>query len=272
MEKSGDVDYNGMKIPYFMYQIDLTGVNQDEIEIEDTFDSCMQVYTENRYQAPRIFDKDWQNPVVGTVVSSETNGDKTTVRMRFNPPKRDGEYDFRYFIQYNLVPRDLEGLNELRNLAAKENGHKLINTARWMNKTSSAEATYTYVTDSVGKSETNPPTKENNYTGTFKIVLNKGRVTYGDESYLDVYDFMTNLALVKDSVRVTYFDGENTSEPERITPIWDGGQGAWKFTIRNGVQADITYDAKVVGIMGKVNYSNYVSFWGYKSDVGRKET
>ncbi|MBQ4483259.1 MAG: hypothetical protein II966_08515, partial [Lachnospiraceae bacterium] len=270
---AGEGTFEGIYVPFYAtFNVDLTGVNEDEIEIEDTFDSCLEVFDADPRQAPRIFDKDWHNPVVGTITHSETNGDKTTVKMKFNPPKRDGEYDFRYFVQYTLIPKGEEGLNKLRNLAAMENGHKITNTAKWKGKSSSAETTYTYVTDSVGKSETNPPTEQNNWTGTFKIVLNKGRVTYGDESYLDVYDFMTNLALVKDSVRVTYFDGETTSEPERLIPIWDGGQGAWKFTIRNGVQADITYDAKVVGIMGKVNYSNYVSFWGYKSDVGHKET
>lgn len=273
--QSSDVDYNGMKVPVFKYTISLTGVNQDEIEIEDTFDSCMEIYNEDNDQAPLIRDGSWSwdTRKRGTVVSSERNGDKTTVKIRFNEvPKVNGGYDTKYFVSYTLVPKGEEGLNELRNLAAKENGHKLINTAKWMGKTSSAEATYTYVTDSVGKTETNPPTAENNWTGTFKIVLNKGRVTYGNEDYLDVYDFMTNLSLVKDSVQVVYYDGVNTSAPEKLTPVWDSVQGAWKFTIRNGVQADITYDAKVVGIIGKVNYSNYVTFWGYKSDVGRKET
>ena len=291
---SETVEIDGVSYPAYKYHVEFTGVNDATLDdgklvFTDVFPEYFTLYdqtgdtqrsgwgknqlTSNKHIWLMYNDNGWFNwneRVQGEAVISE-EGDNCKATITIDVPKKGNDYYDTYAVEYWLIPDGAEGLQALREQSAYNGGYEFENTAGWSGKTSSATSRYDYVTDSVSKECTEEPSLENDYVGTFKVTVNRGGITYGNQDYLDVYDYMTNLKPVKEEpIQITYSDGD--SETVRGW-TWDTDKGAWKFTIKNGVTAEIVYKAKVIGSIGqKVDYSNYVTFFGYESSKTHGET
>lgn len=306
------VTIDGTEYPIYKYRVELTGVNEaflmnGKLELTDTFPGFFTIYEDDTdtsvdYAGRSASDKHiWirdqyngDSKVQGEVTGITDDGQEKTATISVRVPRTiqgndltpsgiysSGDFFERYYVTYWLIPDGPEGLQALREACAHgDNGvYEIINNAEWEGKTASAKTTYTYKDGSVGKNETIKPTLENHYVGEYTIVLNSGMIYYGGdlgEDTLDVYDKMTNLKLIateQDPVRVKYTDKDGTVSTGILNPSWDADRASWKFSIRNGVMAEITYKAQVIGTYGQeVEYSNEVSFFGYKNDIGKHET
>ena len=309
---SSTVNIDGVDYPIFEYSVKLTGVNPATLDdgklvLTDTFPSFMKIYendsdtdlesnwhgpADNRYE--RMIPK-WNAPGHISIlrwesgdydreygeVSYSDSGDEREAVITIDVPNNNGEYNSQYFVKYWLIPDGPDGLQKLREEAARSDRgiYEIVNNAEWGGKSSTAKSTYTYREGSVGKNETVKPTLENHYIGEYTIVLNSGMIYYGGdlgEDMLEVYDKMTNLKLIANEnnpVRVKYTAPDGTVSNGTLNAAWDADRGAWRFNILNGVKAEITYKAQVIGTYGQeVEYSNEVSFFGYKSDIGEHQT
>ncbi|MCR4924162.1 MAG: hypothetical protein K5931_09180, partial [Lachnospiraceae bacterium] len=263
---------DGVNYPFFKYEVVLRGVKEDTVVIEESFNSLLKLaktdkdntwiigVTNNNYTYA------WEKRLGLESYEIDETGATTKARLTFKVPKNDdGSYHDTYKISYVLAPKSVDALNEMKVEAVKNNGYIITNTASWSGLTSTVTNKYTYNTSgaAVGKNEIEKPTKENGYTGKYMISVNKEGLKYGNQDYLDIYDIMTNLKLVNtaDKPVIATYDDNST---EILSPVWDSDQGGWKFQIKNGHRADITYYAKVIGEDGQtVKYSNAVSFFGY---------
>ena len=235
-------------LPYYKYELILSGVSGD-ITINEAFDnSILDFYEPDYTDAGHIYggDQYYQGTDSGHVVSYDSAA-KTMKVSGSNLAKDKGNYYGYYRIVYYLKVKDAAALKALQQKAQNEGGTTTIeNTATWDTITSN-KVTSNYSYEGVTKETIHGPEKEEDgftYV-TYKIVFNPSAVKLGETDTLTATDEFSNLSIVYDSITAT--------PSENVT--WDVRSNTAIFTIPNETAVTITYKAKVLGT-GSVPVSN----------------
>ena len=248
---------------WFRYTLVLSGVTEEPINIEDTFDTNLLEVATDRASAWYHFvifgGHQWSQDNGRTSVNYSDTPTGISITANTVPRQPDGEFYPYYKITYYLRLKDGVDLHEL----AVENGgtFDLTNTAKWGDH----ESSYTYRTkyDYLNKEILQRASSENRNV-IYKITFNpeKGEVSGGDpitltdrlNEYLSV-DY-TSIRIVTDPANVTIPYSFSGDGPETVAT----------YTIPDSTAVTITYSAMVVG-NGPVAYKNTVTANGETKEV-----
>ncbi len=276
-------DESGAVLPVFMYEIDLSGVNEDSFTLTDTFDtSILKAYV------PASFDwgKDPFYIYGGTqYYTTERKGDhevahlETSTGLEFvvdssSLPMNGEEYYSNYHLTYYLTVRDAAALKRLNTLAANsENGvYTVVNTAEWDTRTATEDFDWSY--EGLDKEMTSPESAleaiDQDIVLDFRITLNPGGLIINGGDPVEMVDSFENISIIYDSITAT--------PPDGVT--WDFSGNVATFTIPDATKVVITYSARVtfetIGEIGDtviVSFENTATMMGfsdhYENDASR---
>ena len=231
-------EIDGVNYPVFNYRLRLEGLDKyqgEAFKITDKFDATQLKLVDD--PKPNVSGKQ-------TLKIEQQNGEITFEMKTADLPKdSSGNLLSVYYLDYSLIPTSREALDAINTNPA---GLQVSNTATWGPVTTKAvDADYVY--EPLTKEIAEKPTLSNNYTATFRIVVNSGGLDIGEGLVLK--DDMTNLRLKPETLTMTPDDFQ-------YRPVYK--DGSLTMNISNKQKVEITYQAKVIG-EDLVNYSNKVS-------------
>ncbi|MBQ6480790.1 MAG: Cna B-type domain-containing protein, partial [Anaerolineaceae bacterium] len=288
VEKSGSNQYNSnnidpveitedgktFELPVYRFEIRISGVTTDTIEITDDFNTnILEVYTGNLTFGNNIYNQITDNLKIyggdniyqiqygeSPVVSSPTaNGAKFTVTV----PKNGENYYTYYKFAYYLKVKNKAAFTELSRLAVTTDPtnrtYTLNNTATFNGVNDDASVTYTY--SPLSKELTNKSSLNNNERrAQYKITYNPtGQEINGGNDITLTDTFSENLVILYNTIE---FDN-----PDAVVTYTVSGYTA-TYVIKDSSPVTITYDAIVIGT-GNLTLTNTVT--AQNSDFGNSE-
>ena len=248
---------------YYFYTLVLSGVTEEPVVIEDTFDTALlEVAGTGTWNDFKIFggnQYDQSNSPTPVNYSDTPNGILITAN---SVPRQDnGEFYPYYKITYYLK---LKAGVDLQALAVENGGqYDLTNTAKWGDHTSS----YTFTTkyDFLNKEILQEASATNRHV-KYKITYNlkKGELNGGEDVQM-IDRLNEHLSIDYTSIKIVT-DPAGIAIPYSLSG--DGPETVATFTIPDSTAVTITYDAMVVG-NGPVNYKNTVEVKGEKKEVDK---
>ena len=248
---------------YYLYTLVLSGVTEEPVVIEDTFDTALlEVAGTGTWNDFKIFggnQYDQSNSPTPVNYSDTPNGILITAN---SVPRQDnGEFYPYYKITYYLK---LKAGVDLQALAVENGGqYDLTNTAKWGDHTSG----YTFTTkyDFLNKEILQEASATNRHV-KYKITYNlkKGELNGGEDVQM-IDRLNKNLSIDYTSIKIVT-DPAGIAIPYSLSG--DGPETVATFTIPDSTAVTITYDAMVVG-NGPVNYKNTVEVKGEKKEVDK---
>ncbi len=262
--KSGSDQYNSNKIdpvevtedekkfelPVYRFEIRISGVTTDTIEITDKFDTdYLEVYTGNPTWGNNIYNVLSDNLKIyggdniyqiyqggNTVTATPTS---SGVTFSTTVPKNGEDYYPYYRFAYYLKVKDKAALTELSRLAVTNNRtFTLENEATFSGVNDEASVTYTY--NPLSKELINKNTLNNNKRrAQYKITYNPTGQLINEGNDITLTDtFNENLVILYDTIE---FDN-----PDAVVTYTVSGYTA-TYVIKDGSPVTITYDAIVIG-------------------------
>lgn len=244
----GTRDVNGVKLPIYRYDVILSNITSDNLEITDNFEtSLLEYYDGGQDDAGYVFGGGtwWQGAKAGSKFSHvETDsGIKINTNascMPHDPNSPTGYYE-KYRFSYYLTVKDATALQTIKNRAAQavdENGnhtgqYKIANSASFKGMTASADVTYGY--KGVKKEITNTNANLNTTDPQFKITLNEAGLKLNNGEPLTVTDTFENLIVDVNSIAVTPSGSAS----------WDMSRNTITFVIPDATKVEITYTGRV---------------------------
>ena len=243
---------------YYKYEIWLTGISQEEINVTDFFDtSIFELVSEqeasqgNLYMHLTLGGGDYPGQADHgriSVLHSDVDGGVmfTTTTM---PKNNDGNYFYNYKITYYVKLK--EGV-DLDQIAADNGGaYTITNKAFWGDhKTEySFEHKYNYLTKELLNENA---IGSDNRTAQYKITINSRGAMLHEGETIEMTDTLSaSLAIDATSIQIVT-DPEGVSVPYRIDYATDAsgqrtGETVVTYTVPDATKVEITYDALVLG-------------------------
>ena len=266
---------DGIELPVYRYEVVVTGVDSDNLTIEDRFDTDLLMYYDaSEYNDPGDIyggNINWQankggkfnrlDTVDGMVISTDASSLPHTAQ--------GGYYDAYRFVYY-LTVKDAAALNTIKErAAASDDGTYAIgNIAKFRDSTDGADITYEY--DGLTKEILTPDDElkkvDEDIWADFRITLNGGGLLLNGGEDLVMTDTVENLSVDINSIRATPSSGVS----------WDMTGNTVTYVIPDGVPVTITYRARVVmsslGDVGEtqhINFSNHAEMKCYREDIDK---
>lgn len=255
---AGTVSVDGTDLPVYRYELVLTGVNKDSLDITDTFDtSILKYYASSAYDAGHIYGGTQYGQYEGNVTfTTSATSSGMTIHVASVPKNANGNYYSHYKLVYYLIVKDKAALNTLKAKALSDKGTAtLSNTAQWDSTSSTAKVTYNY--KPLTKSQT---AFDGNRTATYTVKLNPDGLDIDPHSdTLTMTDVMSdNLFLDVSSIKV--------DPSAHVTYDYDRTTNTLTVTFPDETPVTLTYNA-VVESTGNVNYSNTATLNGSSTTV-----
>lgn len=270
---------NGVKLPVYKYEVVISNVHSDEIEITDDFDTSLLEY----YTGTEGGVESWLSGYIfgGGILSQNTRGGKfsvvytnTGIRITTNTPNVPHDansvtgYYGKYKFVYYLTIKDETALNLLIARAAANDGgvYRIHNSAKYNGISGGTDVAYEYVglkKELLTADEDLIKTDEDIWP-EFRISINDGEQLLNGGEPLTMTDTGTNLSLDITTI---------LAEPsEGVT--WDMTDNTVTYTIPDATRVVITYRARVtmatmpeVGSSQSITFSNRVEMKGYSDEV-----
>lgn len=271
-----DVQFtDGTAYPMYTFRVVVGGVDTDSVTIEDYFDTDLfKIYNPNDHnKAPQFWGgngdpKYAHNEEIENYADltwQEENG-KVTFTAN-NIPKDDKAYYSFYMVEYNLIPKNQEAWDTLKQMALENGGEVILkNKAKYDESESDLDFKYNYnVIDKSSSSETDTDTGIALEKYTIKINPDCLKLNEGDTMTMtDTYS--QNLSVDFGSIKVTAKDKQGNDRSDEVT--WDYRGHVGTFTIPDETYVIITYTARVVGDEGTLQtVSNTAYMEGYFDTV-----
>ena len=252
------VDINGVKYPYYKYNVLFGLINDNNIQLDDTFDtSIFGMYipadTTDEYLVTKGGDT-----IYGTNTSANTRIDyiQTSTGLKFLigsdklAKKTDGSLYKYYSFFYYLMPKDSMALRNLMQNAVDNNGeYKFDNTIKYKNELEAhAQGIYKY--SALNKRQVGEYNPKDG-TVEFEIEVNPDALILNNGDSITLTDTYENMSIIYDSIEVTPSTGVE----------YDASGNSLTFTIPDNKKVTITYkarliyDAAIVGAV-EINYHN----------------
>ncbi|MBR1849137.1 MAG: hypothetical protein IJ791_07890, partial [Lachnospiraceae bacterium] len=265
-DKQGHLEaMDGKGKPVYAYDLILTGVDQDTVVIEDTFDTSLfttQGVEHYNVWGGKIFGADWNVPNLHSANQYFTSmvPTATGVKITANVPKRaDGTYYSNYKLVYFVTTKDDAALKKLQENAAANNGKTVVrNKATWEGLTDQLDLEY----------EFNPLKKngevvvkngKNTDQVKFTLTINTAGVDLDPNSdTVELLDKCTNLTILPEEVKTT----------PNVAVTFDRTSDGYKFVIPDATALTLEYTCEINHLDGsQATWSNTASLKGYKVDT-----
>lgn len=266
-EKDGTYDADGVQLPLYKFTLTLRGVNTDEFDIDDQFDTSLLAYATsaqaNAWNQDRIAGGDnqyYQGNYGTTAVTHTDTSTGATIHVPAGAIAKNGDAYYPYYtLTYYLVVKDAAALQTLNQQAADSgNGTvTLTNTANW-GSASSGAVHFTYTKKTVSKEQTAIDTATR--TVSFKLTLNPAGADINHSGdTLTLEDVMSsNLLLDVTSLKATPSTG--------VSYHLDSVSNTLSITFPDKTPVTVTYSAYLKG-EGSVTYSNKATLYGQSDSV-----
>lgn len=279
----GSRNVNGVWLPVYRYDIVLSGVDSDDLEVIDEFDTSILSYYNGSEGGVSGWDKEhvfgggiWSqdNRAEGTFTVMPTgNGIKITTNsscMPHDTPGEDGEtrYYEKYRLTYYLTVKDATALQTIKERAAAsaDGKYNIHNSASFNGKITGSDVTYQY--EGLKKELLTPEDQlkktDADIWPEFRITLNSGGLALNNGQPLTVTDTVDNLSVDLDSITATPSEG--------VT--WDMTGNTVTYTIPDSTKVVITYKARVimttmpgVGETQHITFRNDAKMLGYSDFI-----
>ncbi|MCR4691698.1 MAG: prealbumin-like fold domain-containing protein [Lachnospiraceae bacterium] len=264
------VDSQGNTVPYYKYNLVITPVNSDTIEIQEQLPAGFSFYDAQRgsedasvYQA-KVYGGDQyeQNskPEKGNVTF-----DQQAQKIIVTVPKRsDGTYYSYYRISYCVIPTDGAAVKELNQKAIDAGGSvSLVNRATYNGISDDETVTYTAEGGTIlWKSLTNERSLSgHNHNATYEIVLNEQGLRLNGGNPLIFTDTFENMSL--NYITISF-------EPQSAVESYDVSGNVLTAVIKDGERVTIRYTSRVNG-NEVVNFRNTATFGGQTHVVDKQK-
>ena len=275
VEKKGELqkdiytDSNNQQWQIISYDITLSGVTEDNLVLEDTFDTG---HLEHWDGIKSQYDKQWDADFIygGNQYYQGADGKKITVTktnagIEINtgelPRQSDGSFYGYYRIRYYLKIR----LNELQKLAVDNGGTKtLSNSVQWGTKGANADVSYSY-----------PGVKKTcdmkGNVAFYTIDVNPSALELNGGKAMDLVDTFTNQVVDYSTIAITATDSTGKDRKGEVSYNFSGNTGT--FNIPDSTHVTITYQARPVGKAGStVTMTNEAKMETYHSETSTQAT
>ena len=272
-EKKADADktVDGVVLPAFLYQVQLTGLNRDSFDIEDTFDtSIFEVVQETSpwYSLTISGGSQYDQQLSPTPITAEQTSTGVIFHVTSVPKdaSMNNVYYPAYCIRYYLRVKDVDALKKLQQQAAESGGTtKIHNVVNWDGATSSTDIDYTYKV--VSKNVSYPSKEDTDRYPHYTITINPNCDVLNNGNTMTLTDTFTNQSVDFKSITIKVYnsDGsEDTESESKITYDFRGNVGT--FYVPDGKKVVIEYDATVIGD-GVVEFTNTALLNGKYGDT-----
>lgn len=248
------------------YDITLSGVTEDSLILEDTFDTKYFQHFDGQYNgwkddnaAGAIYGGDQYNqgdgPSKVTVTRTDTG---IEIRTGSLPRRSDGSLYGYYRIHYYLKIR----LDDLQKLAVENGGTKtLSNSVQWGTKGAEADISYSY-----------PGVNKTFYmkgnVAFYTIDVNPSALKLNEGNPMKLVDTFENQVVDYSTIDIKDQNGKPI-DPVQYPYDFSGNQ--MTFTIPDSTHVTITYQARPVGQVGsEVTMTNKAVMKAYQSDTSNQ--
>lgn len=266
-------DADGTTWQYFPYNIVLTGATEDNLTLEDTFDTRYLKYFDGVWDPVKNpTNKQWDAGFIwgGTQYGQgegkqELTVEETSTGIKINtgilPRQQDGTLYSHYRIRYYLKAR----LDDLNKLAAENGGTAtLTNSVTWGTQGASADVSYSYH----GVSKT---CIVNGNVATYTIDVNPSALELNEGNPMALEDTFSNLLIDVSTINISATDKNGKDRKNEVNYDFSGNTGT--FTIPDSTHVVITYQAHPIGTVGsQVQMSNKAQMKAYKSETSKTVT
>lgn len=258
---------------YYSYDIVLSGVTEDSLTLEDTFDTTHLRYFDGVWDpVNNPANKQWD---AGYIWGGDQNGQyngqqkvtvqETSTGIKINTdtlPHQNGAFYTHYRIHYYLKAR----LDDLQKLAAKEGGTTTLrNSVKWGTQEASADVSYSYP-------GINKTCQVNGNVATYTIETNPGALELNDGKPMQLVDTFTNQSIDYSTITITKATDTNGKDRRGEISYYFSGNTV-TFTIPDSTHVVITYQAKPVGTSGSsVKMTNTAEMKAYKKEISQSTT
>lgn len=261
----GTRNVGGVDLPVYQFTLTLEGVNSDEFDISDDFDTSLFSFATTdqvgQYDQNMVYggDQYYQGTPGSAPITWSDTSSGVVIHVSNGAIAKNGDAYFpRYRIVYYLIAKDANALKTLNQRATDNNGTTTFtNTATWnANSSGSIVSTYTYRTVTKEQTSVDPQKR----TATFKITLNPGGTDINpyDDTLILVDTMSSNMALDVSSLQATPSDG--------VSFQLDDQANALSVTFPDKTPVTLTYTVYLKG-NGYITYSNKASLYGQTSSI-----
>ena len=274
VEKKGELqkdiytDSNNQQWQIISYDITLSGVTEDNLVLEDTFDTGhLEHWDGIKSQYDKQGDADFiygGNQYYQGADGKKITVTKTNAGIEINtgklPRQSDGSFYGYYRIRYYLKIR----LNELQKLAVDNGGTKtLSNSVQWGTKGANADVSYSYP-------GVNKTFQMNGNIASYTIEVNPSALELNGGNPMQLVDTFENQVVDYSTIAIKDQNGQPI-DPEQYPYDFSGNQVT--FTIPDSTHVTITYQARPVGKVGSsVTMTNKAEMKTYHSDTSYQMT
>ena len=258
---------------YYSYDIVLSGVTEDKLTLEDTFDTKHLRYFDGVWDpVNNPNNKQWDAGYIwgGNQSSGQYDGQQevtvqeTPTGIKINtgtlPRQNNGTFYSYYKIHYYLKAK----LDDLQKLAAKEGGTATLrNSVKWGTQNATADVTYTY--PGVDKKcSYDDKTKTASYT----ITINPSAVAMNKGQPMQLEDTFTYQMIDYSTIKISARDATGKDRSKEVT--YFPKDGKLVFSIPDSTSICITYDAKPSGASGSVEMTNTAKLLSYHKTTNQR--
>lgn len=274
VQQVGTRTVNGIELPIYMYNVVVTGVTSDDIEIEDKFDTDLLTYYEGDYpDAGHVYggNVNWQGNGNAKFNRLDTvDGMTISTNSSCLPHDPNGAFHPAYRFVYYLTVKDAAALNTIkeRAAAADDGRYSIGNTATCMGGSSTVNVTYQYdgLRKEILTSDSELRKTDDDIWADFRITLNGGGMLLNGGEDLVMTDTVSNLSVDVNSI--------TANPPSGVS--WDMRGNTVTYVVPDGIPIVITYRARVImasagdeGDTQRIDFSNCAEMKSYREDISK---
>ena len=250
-----------IKVPQYEFRVSVGGVNEEPLDIEDTFNTDLFMLNPNKpISVAGGSHKTDPGPASRGLVE-ETDYTNTAEGLSFSIsdlPKDNGSYYGYYIITYYLIPKSPEAFAQIKREAAKNNGQATYQNIAALDEDNKSSADFSYNYKILDKKAE----ARDGYV-IYTIDINKDKLTLKNGENMELIDtYSKNQTIDFSTIIVTTDPAENKSSVS-----YDFSEYQGKFVIPDATHVIIQYTAKPVGD-GEQILTNEASMEDYFDDSG----
>ncbi len=218
LSNKGTIEIDGVKYPFYEFQIRVAPVDSDSITITDALPEGFMIYTETPvtdwsrktkvYGSSAVWSPETDLNQTVTVSADASNNITFTVPIIKN--STTNSYYNYYWLDYYIIPKDKTALLALDQAALDTDDDKLplTNTATYLGESTSLDFDYE-PNKSDGYTLTKELVSENNGVAKYKIDVNPEKLSLNGGEDITLTDTFTNLSIDYSTINVTAVSPEN---------------------------------------------------------------
>ncbi|MDO4650592.1 MAG: SpaA isopeptide-forming pilin-related protein, partial [Eubacteriales bacterium] len=256
-------------MPYFRYEVTMTGLTEDGLNLTDTFDDRLEYYeppyqdeSGQLYGGNQYYQGMKSN---GQVTVSGTTSPITMTMSGADLARDNGALYSHYRLVYFLKVKDQEALDSIIAESVANGGNTSLHNVVASETAGSSEADVNYAYQGLkksidyGQSTLNADISKGQVAKVhFKILVNPAGAIIAGEDMVEVTDVpSSSLTILYETIHMT-----NSDSGEAVDGTYSGDSSSLVFQVPDGTPVTIEYDARISG-HGQIPVSNTASCMGF---------